>query len=62
MSSLVKDKAYINGAWVGGESTYEVKNPANGKVITTVPNQGPEETEKAIDAAYEVKVLPILPL
>jgi len=50
---LIKDKAYINGAWVGSDKTYEVRNPANDKVIANVPNQGEQETQQAIDAAYE---------
>jgi len=54
-ASLVKDKAFINGAWVGavGDKTYEVRNPANDKVIGNVPNQGEQETQQAIDAAYD---------
>jgi len=53
MATLIKDKAYINGAWVGSDKTYEVRNPANDKVIANVPNQGEQETQQAIDAAYE---------
>merc|ERR1719369_570310 len=54
-STLFRDKSYINGAWVGGPdgATFEVKNPANGKVIANVANLGDDETQKAIDAAHE---------
>ena len=53
---LIKEKAYINGAWVGSSmgKTFEVKNPANGEVIANVPNLGDEETKLAINAAHEV--------
>ena len=55
-TTLVRDKAYINGAWVNGAEgkTFEVKNPANGKVIANVANLGDDETQQAIDAAHEV--------
>jgi succinate-semialdehyde dehydrogenase/glutarate-semialdehyde dehydrogenase len=50
---LVRSQAYINGAWVGADdgSTFEVSNPADGAVLTTVPNQGVAETRQAIEAA-----------
>ena len=52
-SNLIKDKALINGQWVTSSDTFNVTNPANGNIITTVPDCGKEETEKAIDHAYE---------
>lgn len=50
--SLVKEAAYINGAWVAarGAST-EVRNPATGVTIARVPDCGANETREAIDAA-----------
>ncbi len=51
--SLLKDKGFIDGAWVdaeGGE-TFDVKNPATGKVIATLPDMGAAETRAAIKAA-----------
>ncbi|MBL8906832.1 MAG: hypothetical protein JNM20_09170, partial [Rhizobiales bacterium] len=30
--SLLKDKCYIAGKWVGGDMTIDVTNPANGNV------------------------------
>lgn len=51
--NLYSDKAFINGEWlkaVGGQ-TLEVKNPADGSVIGTVPNTGRQETATAIAAA-----------
>ena len=52
-SNLIKDKALINGEWVTSSETFNVTNPANGNIITTVPDCGKEETENAIDHAYE---------
>ncbi len=50
---LLKEKAYIDGQWVGadGGATYEVLNPADGAVIGRVPAMGKAETEKAIEVA-----------
>eukprot|EP00094_Tigriopus_californicus_P005264 TCALIF_05074-PA protein Name:"Similar to Aldh5a1 Succinate-semialdehyde dehydrogenase, mitochondrial (Rattus norvegicus)" AED:0.17 eAED:0.17 QI:569/0.8/0.83/1/1/1/6/157/600 len=55
MSSLVKNKAFINGAWVEATSgkTFEVTNPVNGKVIGSVPDMDTIDANKAIDAAHE---------
>ncbi|QPC44842.1 NAD-dependent succinate-semialdehyde dehydrogenase [Kaustia mangrovi] len=49
--SLFKDKSYIGGEWVGGAKTFEVKNPATGEVLASVPDFGAEETRGAIEAA-----------
>ena len=56
MSSLIKDKAYVNGEWVSAASgkTFAVTNPFNDKVITNVPDMDGADTKKAIDAAAEV--------
>ena len=50
---LFRSEAYINGAWVGADdgATFEVTNPADGGVLTTVPNQDVAETRRAIEAA-----------
>ena len=53
LSSLIRDKALINGEWVTSNETFEVTNPVNGKVITKVPDLAREETDQAIDQAYE---------
>lgn len=53
---LLKDKAYIDGQWVGAKESFEVLNPADGSVVGKVPNMGGEESKKAIDAAH--KALP----
>src|SRR5258708_15549352 len=50
-ATLLKESAYIGGAWVGGRSTIVVRNPANGETIGHVPDLGAEETHRAIAAA-----------
>jgi succinate-semialdehyde dehydrogenase/glutarate-semialdehyde dehydrogenase len=51
--SLIRTQAYIGGDWVDSDSgkTYEVKNPANGKVIAEMAECGTAETRRAIEAA-----------
>ena len=46
-------KMLINGEWTNAKSgkTYEVKNPANGQVVDSVPLGGTEEAEAAVEAA-----------
>lgn len=50
---LFRAQAYINGVWVGADdgATFEVSNPADGRFLGTVPNQGVAETRRAIEAA-----------
>jgi succinate-semialdehyde dehydrogenase/glutarate-semialdehyde dehydrogenase len=49
--ALLRDQAYINGAWVGASTTFDVNNPADGATIASVPNLGAAETKTAIAAA-----------
>ncbi|MCB1720222.1 MAG: NAD-dependent succinate-semialdehyde dehydrogenase, partial [Alphaproteobacteria bacterium] len=49
--NLLKDKAYIDGAWVDGRARYDVTNPADGEVVGRAPDLGAGETRKAIEAA-----------
>lgn len=51
--SLLKDKTYINGKWVGASSgeTFEVHDPASGLVIGTQPEMNGSDVETAIQAA-----------
>ncbi|WP_168789851.1 NADP-dependent succinate-semialdehyde dehydrogenase [Paraburkholderia aromaticivorans] len=51
--SLLKSQAYIAGEWQGADdgTTFEVKNPATGETIATVPRMGTAETRRAIDTA-----------
>jgi succinate-semialdehyde dehydrogenase/glutarate-semialdehyde dehydrogenase len=51
--SLFRQQAYVNGQWqdaTNGE-TFEVRNPATGGLVGTVPAMGAAETRAAIDAA-----------
>jgi succinate-semialdehyde dehydrogenase/glutarate-semialdehyde dehydrogenase len=51
--SLFRQKCYVDGSWIDAESgkTVEVKNPANGERLGTVPSLGARETRRAIAAA-----------
>ncbi len=53
--SLLKTQAYINGTWLDEASgaQFEVTNPANGELITSVPDLGADETRVAINAASD---------
>ncbi|BCS00949.1 NAD-dependent succinate-semialdehyde dehydrogenase [Aspergillus luchuensis] len=53
--SLFIQKAYVNGEWVDAQSgqTFEVHDPASGKLIGTCPEFSAADTEKAIQAAKE---------
>jgi succinate-semialdehyde dehydrogenase/glutarate-semialdehyde dehydrogenase len=49
--TLLREHAYINGAWVNTSETFTVTNPANGKIIASVPNLSPDHAQDAIKAA-----------
>jgi len=53
--SLLKDKAYVNGDWVGAESgaVFPVTNPMTGEVLCSVPDMDSKDTTAAIEAASE---------
>jgi len=50
---LLREQCYVNGAWTGaaGGKSFEVRNPASGDKIGSVPDMGAEDTKKAIAAA-----------
>jgi succinate-semialdehyde dehydrogenase/glutarate-semialdehyde dehydrogenase len=50
-ATLLRNQAYIDGAWVDAASAFDVINPADGVVIGSVPNMGAQEAQTAIDAA-----------
>lgn len=50
---LLQDKAFVHGQWVKGGKSFDVINPANGKVIGAVPDLGVAEVKDAIDAAHK---------
>lgn len=49
--NLLKESAYIGGAWVSSKKTFDVTNPADGKKIAALPDLGVAETRQAIAAA-----------
>ncbi|MGI9378568.1 MAG: aldehyde dehydrogenase family protein, partial [Methyloligellaceae bacterium] len=48
--SLIREKCYVDGQWIG-EASLDVINPSNGEVVGRVPNFGAEETRQAVEAA-----------
>jgi acyl-CoA reductase-like NAD-dependent aldehyde dehydrogenase len=49
----------INGQWVAASSgqTFDVRNPATGQVIDSVPQAGPEDVHRAIEVALRGKAI-----
>ncbi|MBC2668428.1 NAD-dependent succinate-semialdehyde dehydrogenase [Novosphingobium piscinae] len=52
---LLRDAAFIDGAWVHGSRTLDVTNPADGSVIGQVPLMGANEARLAVDAAHRAQ-------
>ncbi|WP_286916104.1 aldehyde dehydrogenase family protein [Pseudomonas sp. UBA6276] len=52
-TSLFRQQAYIDGAWLGADSGQAIKvsNPATNEILGTVPKMGAAETRRAIEAA-----------
>jgi succinate-semialdehyde dehydrogenase/glutarate-semialdehyde dehydrogenase len=52
-AGLLRNRCFVGGAWVEADdrATIEVRNPADGQLIGTVPKLGAAETRRAIDAA-----------
>jgi succinate-semialdehyde dehydrogenase len=55
VDALVKDKAYVNGAWIGAASnkTFQVTNPMNSKVLSSIPDMNAGDVSLAVDAAND---------
>ena len=52
--ALIFDRSYINGAWATeGTASFDVRNPANGKIVATLMDGNIALTEKAIIAAAQ---------
>jgi succinate-semialdehyde dehydrogenase / glutarate-semialdehyde dehydrogenase len=51
--SLLRQQCFLAGEWQDavGHSVIEVRNPATGEVLATVPNMGQGETRQAIESA-----------
>jgi len=54
MNTLVKNQALINGQWTGAQDNgiFNVINPANQKVLGSVPDMKVVDVQQAIDAAH----------
>jgi succinate-semialdehyde dehydrogenase / glutarate-semialdehyde dehydrogenase len=48
---LLRDHAYIDGAWLGAATTFPVVDPASGEILARVAELGAAETRHAIEAA-----------
>ncbi|GAA0841066.1 NADP-dependent succinate-semialdehyde dehydrogenase [Bifidobacterium pullorum subsp. gallinarum] len=48
---MYRNQIYIDGQWVQTVEQMDVYNPADGKVIGTVPKGGKREAQQAVDAA-----------
>ncbi|MBI4997405.1 MAG: NAD-dependent succinate-semialdehyde dehydrogenase [Rhodocyclales bacterium] len=48
---LLRDQAYVDGAWLGTATTFPVADPASGEVLARVAELGAAETRRAIEAA-----------
>jgi len=55
--TLLKTAAYVNGAWLTGEGTFDVHDPATGKTIASVANLTQQAAGVAIDAANKAWTL-----
>lgn len=53
--SLLLNKGLINGEWVEAMSKkkFNVLNPSSGETVGSVPDMGVEDTNSAIQAAYD---------
>ena len=49
--ALIRNQAYINGAWVTGEKTIPVTNPSTADVLGEIPNLTKDDAETAIRGA-----------
>ncbi|MGF6933697.1 succinate-semialdehyde dehydrogenase/glutarate-semialdehyde dehydrogenase [Paraburkholderia sp. UCT70] len=52
-ATLLRSLAYVNGEWIRADNgeTFDVSDPATGRVIAEVPAMGAAETRRAIEAA-----------
>jgi len=50
--TLFNNHLFINDQWIASDSQFDVRNPANGQLITQVANATVEQAQTAIDAAH----------
>lgn len=53
--SLLETRSFIGGVWENSETTFDVIDPATGKLVAKVADFGRDGVSKAIDAAYAVQ-------
>ena len=51
--NLLCNRCFINGSWQDADQAVEVRNPATGELLGTVPFLGLKETRQAVAAAEE---------
>ena len=51
--NLFRTESYIGGEWVKTDKSFDVINPATGKVLAKVTDCGAKETKQAIEAAHK---------
>ncbi|MEM7124217.1 MAG: NADP-dependent succinate-semialdehyde dehydrogenase [Pseudomonadota bacterium] len=56
--TLFRQQCYIDGAWCDADSgeSIDVRNPATGETLGTIPRMGAAETRRAIEAAEKAMV------
>jgi succinate-semialdehyde dehydrogenase/glutarate-semialdehyde dehydrogenase len=52
---LLRDRAFVGGAWIDGIGRIDVTNPADGTKVGTIPDVGSEGAEKAVAVAHEAQ-------
>ncbi len=52
---LLRDRAFVGGAWIDGIGRIDVTNPADGTKVGTIPDVGSEGAEKAVAVAPEAQ-------
>ena len=53
--SLLEHRAFVNGAWIERDRTFDVFNPASGAKIASVADLSVDDIRAAIDAAHAAK-------
>mmetsp|Transcript_13631 Transcript_13631/g.26324 ORF Transcript_13631/g.26324 Transcript_13631/m.26324 type:complete len:505 (-) Transcript_13631:297-1811(-) len=49
----LREQAYVNGEWVSGKSTFDLRDPGSGELISQVPDLDGSDVTRAIEAAHE---------
>src|SRR5688572_16416652 len=49
---LLRESAYLDGHWLSGDETFDILNPATGRVLGRVPRLGAGHAQRAVEAAH----------